>query len=85
MKITKRQLKKIVKEEISGLYGESALYEDEPAWPEYDEGIPQSEMLAQGAGEGLSITQAAKGIARKLSMLTDEERLAELQRILSDL
>jgi len=37
MKITKQQLKKIIKEEISSLYGESALYEDEEPWPEYDE------------------------------------------------
>jgi hypothetical protein len=37
MKITKKQLKKVIKEELSSLYGESALYEDEANWPEYDE------------------------------------------------
>jgi len=31
MKITKQQLKKIIKEELSG------LYEEEEPWPEYDE------------------------------------------------
>jgi len=39
MKITKQQLEKIIKEEISGLYGESDLYED--AWPEYDEWVDE--------------------------------------------